>query len=121
MKGVTAYQLELLTTLRAIQSAAGALADMDQLLERLSWTPSKESLQFSIRALIAKGLIEKAGIETRRGRNRICYQMTVDGKAVLDPRPERREKLSETEAEEFRAGTSKVASMWPESARSGAS
>ena len=86
IRGVTAYQHELLTTLSRLEQATGRLTDFDQLLGQLSWTPSKESAQFTIRAMIAKGFIEKAAIEPRRGRNRICYRVADGGKAVLDPR-----------------------------------
>lgn len=86
MKGVTPYQTELLTRLLDIETKSGKLADFDQLLSQLSWTPSKESAQFTIRAVIQKGFMEKKPIETRRGRNRVCYQITHSGKLILDPR-----------------------------------
>lgn len=86
MKGVTAYQLELLTTLSCREAATGRLTDLDQLLETLSWVPSKESAQFTIRALVARGFIAKAPLESRRGRNRICYRLLEAGRLVLDPR-----------------------------------
>lgn len=86
MKGVTPYQLEILQHLTALQAKTGQLADFDQLLERLSWKPTKASAQFTIRALIGKGLVEKAPLQSRRGRNRVCYSLTEDGKLALDPR-----------------------------------
>jgi len=98
IRGVTAYQHELLTTLLRLEQATGRLTDFDQLLEQLSWSPSKESAQFTIRAMIAKGFIAKAPLESRRGRNRICYRIAEGGKAVLDPRhvaPARLEKEAE--------------------------
>jgi DNA-binding MarR family transcriptional regulator len=48
----------------------GSWVDLDQLIERLSYNPSKESLQFSIRALIKRGMIERKDTEFRRGVNR---------------------------------------------------
>jgi hypothetical protein len=66
--------------------AGELLVDMDQLLDRLSWVPTKESAQFIIRAVIQKGLVEKAGIQGRRGRNRVCYKLTPAGMLVVDPR-----------------------------------
>lgn len=102
MKGVTRYQLELITTLSRLETASGRLTDFDQLLETLSWTPSKESAQFTMRALVAKGFIAKCALESRRGRNRVCYRLLAAGKAVLDPRPavEKPEKKTEEKAEE---------------------
>src|SRR5690554_1562181 len=44
--------------------------DLDQLVERLPYKTSKDSIIFSIRALIAKGLVEKGARELRRGRVR---------------------------------------------------
>ena len=86
MKGVTRYQAEILSKLKGLESSTGKLVDLDQLLEQLSWSPSKESVQFTIRALIQKGYIEKMPVETRRGRNRVCYRLTEGGMKVLDPR-----------------------------------
>jgi len=37
--------------------------------------------------LVVKGFIEKSGLETRRGRNRVCFRLTEPGKLVLDPTP----------------------------------
>lgn len=70
MMGVTRYQLELLTTLSHREASTGRLTDFDQLLESLSWMPSKESAQFTIRAMVAKGFIAKAPLESRRGCER---------------------------------------------------
>lgn len=86
MKGVTPYQLEIIQKLAAIEKKTGKLPDFDQLLAELSWTPSKESAQFPIRAVITKGLVKKAPLEFRRGRKRVCYQLTESGRLVLDPR-----------------------------------
>lgn len=86
-RGVTAYQFEVLSVLRRLEGSSGQLADFDQLLSQLSWLPSKESAQFTIRAMIGKGFIEKAPLQSRRGRNRVCYRITPAGKIILDPRP----------------------------------
>jgi hypothetical protein len=85
MKGVTDKQFELL---KLVKRAAGEpSADFDQVLEALSWKPTKQSAQFTIRACIDKGLMEKAGLQLRRGRKRVCYALTKAGREVLDPRP----------------------------------
>jgi DNA-binding MarR family transcriptional regulator len=67
--------------------AQGALipADLDQLLERLDYKTTKASIQFSIRALIARGLIAKAGMENRRGRKRVLLAPTETGKSLVSP------------------------------------
>jgi predicted transcriptional regulator len=48
----------------------GTWLDLDQVLERLPYTTTKDSLQFSLRILIGKGLIEKKARESRRGQQR---------------------------------------------------
>ena len=85
MKGITPYQLEVMLKLDTLAAAAGRLADFDQLLERLSWKPTKESAQFVVRALVTKGFIEKMPRELRRGRTRVCYKTTEKGRLALDP------------------------------------
>lgn len=84
MKGVTHYQLEIL---KHVQKGGpdGAL-DFDQLLELLSWRPTKESAQFTIRAVVKKALMLKGDLELRRGRKRVLYQITPAGLEALDPR-----------------------------------
>lgn len=59
----------------------GSWVDLDQLLERLDYKPSKQSMQFSIRALIGRGLIEKRPAELRRGAKRRVYAPTAQGYA----------------------------------------
>lgn len=56
--------------------------DIDQLLERLDYKTTKESLQFSLRALIGHGLIRKAERELRRDRVRQTLVPTGLGKEV---------------------------------------
>lgn len=95
--GLTRYQFELLTAVKKGQDE-GYDADLDQLLESLSWAPTKASIQFSIRALIAKNLLVKTGFQTRRGRKRICFQLGAAGATVFDPRgarvvPEKKEEI----------------------------
>lgn len=56
--------------------------DVDELLERLSYRTDKPSLQFSIRALVKRQLIEKV-YEVRRGRKRVCYMPTEVAKWMM--------------------------------------
>lgn len=86
IKGLSGYQLELIQLMAALQKENRCLPDFDQLITRLSWTPTKAAAQFTIRALIKKGLIEKFGLSHRRARIRICYRLTDVGQQVLDPR-----------------------------------
>ena len=59
-----------------------AAIDLDQLLERLDYKTSKESLQFSLRALIGHGLIRKGERELRRDRVRQTIVPTGLGKMI---------------------------------------
>lgn len=86
MKGITPYQVEILTLMFSASKVTDRLLDFDQILGRLSWKPSKDSAQFTFRALVSKKMIEKAPRESRRGRVRVCYRLTLEGMKVLDPR-----------------------------------
>jgi DNA-binding PadR family transcriptional regulator len=82
MKYLKTKQLELMRVICAANED-GSATDLDQILERLRYETSKESLQFSIRALVNHGLIEKKGIERRRGRQRVLIAATVIGAATF--------------------------------------
>lgn len=86
---LTKYQLEFLQEVEK-GSPEGELpgpVDFDQLLERLSWKPTKASAHFSVRALIKRGLIKKTEeLMLRRGRQRVGFELTPAGHQVLDPR-----------------------------------
>lgn len=75
---ITAKQMEILRLIRR-GNPDESFIDLDQLLERLSYRPSKASMQFSIRALIKRGLIEKKDLEVRRGAKRITFCLTPKG------------------------------------------
>lgn len=57
--------------------------DLDQLITRLSYTPSKESMQFSVRAMMKRGLIYRGEHENRRGRRRVLIVPTDLGQKIL--------------------------------------
>jgi hypothetical protein len=84
MKGITPYQLEILQHVAAADVAEPI--DFDTLLAKLSWQPKKESAQFPIRACVTKGFLRKTELKLRRGRLRVCYEVTHEGLRVLDPR-----------------------------------
>ena len=46
--------------------------DLDELLDRIAYRTTKSSMQFSIRALLRRGLITKE-LCTRRGARRVCF------------------------------------------------
>lgn len=97
---LTNKQLELL---RVIVAGNGDddPADLDEILDRVRYETTKQSLQFSIRALIKRELIEKKGIEKRRGRQRQVIAATAMGKSMLAPRVVSSPAFIETEAEAF--------------------
>lgn len=78
---LTVKQIELLAVIGKRNPDGGA-TDLDQILERLSYKPTKQSLQFSIRALIAHGLIQKDAPEKRRGRTRTLISLTKTGETM---------------------------------------
>ena len=66
---VTAKQREIMGTIIA-GNPDGTFLDIDQLLEALPYRTTKQSLQFSIRALVKHGMLTKAQGEYRRTRIR---------------------------------------------------
>jgi hypothetical protein len=57
----------------------GSDVDMDQVLSRVDYKTTKESMQFSIRALRLRGLLQKSGTENRRNRRRVLFAPTIRG------------------------------------------
>lgn len=57
--------------------------DLDRLIEVLPYRTTKQSMQFTIRALIKNGLIFKANYENRRGRQRVCFVATDLAKQII--------------------------------------
>ena len=76
---LSAKQIELISICAKLNED-GSVPDLDQIIERASWHPSKQSIHFSIRALVNKGLIEKLAREKRRGRVRTIIGATDLGK-----------------------------------------
>ena len=75
---LTEKQLELIRVISEANSD-GSSVDLDEIIERANYKPSKQSAQFSIRSLIEHGLIEKTGAENRRGRKRVLISITALG------------------------------------------
>mgnify|MGYP000268186670 CR=1 FL=1 len=78
MRNLSSKQTEILTHVIRM-NPDGSFIDLDQLLERLSYKPTKDALQFSIRHLVGRGLIEKKATELRRGAQRRVFSPTVAG------------------------------------------
>ena len=75
---LTQKQIELLRVI-GTRNEDGSAVDLDQILELLSYQTTKQSLQFSIRALIAPDLIKKDAPEKRRGRTRTLISLPPAG------------------------------------------
>lgn len=60
--------------------------DLDQLLERVAYKTCKESMQFSIKALIRHGYVKKE-YEKRRNAKRVIYIPTKSGKQITGYAP----------------------------------
>ena len=80
--GLTTKQRSLMEVIVA-GNDDGTNVDIDQILERLPYETTKESLQFSLRALVNKGCIQKMPTETRRGRARVVYAATAYGNSFF--------------------------------------
>lgn len=76
----------------------GTDADLDEVLERLSYRTTKQSFQFSLRALIKKGLVVKGPRVSRRGRERQTLTPTALGLGFF-PRVSLASKLTAPEPE----------------------
>jgi predicted transcriptional regulator len=66
---LTCKQGQILTALLK-GNADGDFLDIDQLVEAVPYDTTKQSMQFSLRALIKHNLVEKREREKRRGRLR---------------------------------------------------
>lgn len=62
----------------------GSAIDITQLSETLDYKPSKESLQFSIRAMVGHNLIRKGDKELRRDRLQQLIVPTGYGKQIYE-------------------------------------
>lgn len=83
---LTTKQIQLLHVISE-GNGEDAPCDLDEILEKLPYETTKQSLQFSIRALISHGVIEKRGTEKRRGRARQVIAATVLGHHMVGRGP----------------------------------
>ncbi|MFW6855374.1 hypothetical protein ACODYM_29205 [Burkholderia gladioli] len=82
---LTKKQIELMTIVIK-KNEDGSPVDLDQILGRLSYVTTKQSLQFSIRALVAKDLIAKGELDKRGSKARRTIVPTEYGRKVMGPR-----------------------------------
>lgn len=81
---LTEKQIQIVSTIHRHWQENDEDIDMNQLLDELPYRTSKESMQFSLRALIKKGIVVKReALVTRRSRARITYGITQFGKMLL--------------------------------------
>lgn len=80
---LTQKQLEILSAVMRGDDDGG-FADLDQVMERLSYAPTKDALQFSMRFLVKRKLVEKKGLQIRRGRKRVLYDLTSLSRRMYD-------------------------------------
>lgn len=78
---LTIKQIALLGVI-ARGDGKGKPLDLDEILDKLDYETTKQSLQFSIRALMNKTLIMKMGLQKRRGRQRQVIDATVLGRQI---------------------------------------
>jgi hypothetical protein len=91
---LTALQLktlELICRGNPGEQGMDAVIDLDQLLDRLAIefrATTKSSMQFLIRVLVARGLIEKRDVGKRRSYKRVGYIATRKGSIIAAPKPQ---------------------------------
>jgi DNA-binding MarR family transcriptional regulator len=96
---LTKKQVELMSIIIR-KNEDGSAVDLDQILARLSYVTTKQSLQFSIRALVQKGLIVKQELEKRGSHARRTVVATDYGRQVLGPRDSKSSKTYIVSVEE---------------------
>lgn len=79
---ITNKQHVILSLIEA-KNADGTEIDFDELMERIPWKTTKESMQFTLRSMIAKRLIEKGELERRRRARRRVFRVLPGGLFVL--------------------------------------
>ncbi|MGZ8172596.1 MAG: hypothetical protein ACXWT0_01710 [Methylobacter sp.] len=75
---ITNKQIALLAAIRK-GGDNGEFTDLDQILANLDYDTTKQSLQFSLRALIKRGWAIKHEQETRRKQSRRVISLTALG------------------------------------------
>lgn len=82
---LTTKQKQILTVIYKGQGESGNRVDVDlsNLIASLPYETTRDSMQFSIRALIKKGLISKNELELREERFHVTYKLSPLGIEVV--------------------------------------
>lgn len=75
--------------------------DIDQLLERIPYKTTKDSMHFSLRALMRRGLLKKGDIRPRNGRHRRTLVATDLGRALILQQEKSEHFVEPTEPDEI--------------------
>lgn len=76
------YRMRIILEIIGRRNTDGTVIDLDQLIERVGvegYVVTKAAIQFTLRAMVRKQLIEKCGFENRRDRRRVLYRLTRHG------------------------------------------
>lgn len=79
-RALTSNQRAILTTLKRAEEAGYSL-DLDELIRRVPYPVTKQAIQFTIRSLIRRELIEKRECRLRQQRVRRVLVLTDQGRA----------------------------------------
>lgn len=76
MDEILTIRMLMILELIMARNPDGSLKDLDQLIEEVDYDVTKQAIQHTLRFLARKKMIEKAGLEKRRGRLRRIYRAT---------------------------------------------
>ncbi|MGI1988701.1 winged-helix domain-containing protein [Shewanella glacialipiscicola] len=82
---ILSYRMMMLLDTIAKRNPDGSARDLDQIIETAGYKVSKQAIQFSLRSMIEKGVIEKMDRELRRDRVRTLYRATEYGLKCYKP------------------------------------
>lgn len=76
MEEILTIRMMMILELVMKRNEDGSLKDLDQLIKEVDYDVTKQAIQHTIRFLINKGMMEKAGLQSRRGKSRVVYRAT---------------------------------------------
>ncbi|EGR3221737.1 hypothetical protein DC904_13645 [Vibrio parahaemolyticus] len=77
------YRMIMILEVVLKRNTDGSLVDLDQIIERVDYEVTKPAIQFTLRRMVEHGVIEKFGMEKRRGKSRVIYRGTELGYQAL--------------------------------------
>lgn len=83
MEEILTIRMMMILELVMKRNEDGSLKDLDQLIEEVDYDVTKQAIQHTIRFLINKNMMEKAGLEKRRGKSRVVYRATETAHRTL--------------------------------------